>query len=153
MEPVSGMHLVGWREYAALPELGVQRLPAKIDTGARTSSLHAANIELFDRDEESWVRFELEFDGRTLLCEAPKVARRSITSSNGQTQRRLIIKTVLRLGNEQFRAEFSLADRSDMTFPLLIGRTSLRHRFLVDSGRSYLVSDSPETGRMKGLFT
>ncbi|NMW31639.1 ATP-dependent zinc protease [Altererythrobacter sp. RZ02] len=135
--------VVGWREVVALPELGIIGIPAKIDTGARTSSLHAVNIDLFDRDGEEMARFDLDF-GRGQAyrhCEAVRVAHRTITSSNGTAEERLIVKTVLSMGGHDFRAEFSLADRSDMVFPMLIGRTALKSRFLVNPGRSYLISN------------
>lgn len=135
--------IVGWREVVALPELGIIGIPAKIDTGARTSSLHAVNIDLFNRDGEEMARFDLDF-GRGQAyrhCEAVRVAHRTITSSNGTAEERLIVKTVLSMGGRDFRAEFSLADRSDMVFPMLIGRTALKSRFLVNPGRSYLISN------------
>lgn len=135
--------VVGWREVVALPELGIIGIPAKIDTGARTSSLHAVNIDLFNRDGEEMARFDLDF-GRGQAyrhCEAVRVAHRTITSSNGTAEERLIVKTVLSMGWRDFRAEFSLADRSDMVFPMLIGRTALKSRFLVNPGRSYLISN------------
>ncbi len=138
--------IVGWREVVALPELGVLGIPAKIDTGARTSSLHAVNIDLFDRDGLEFARFDLDFGGEkpTRHCEATRVAHRFITSSNGVAEERLIVKTTLSMGGIEFRAEFSLADRSDMVFPMLVGRTALRKRFLVNPGRSYLVSQSSD---------
>ncbi|MDN3645176.1 RimK/LysX family protein [Pontixanthobacter aestiaquae] len=138
---------VGWREVVALPELGITGIPAKIDTGARTSSLHANNIELFERDGEEVARFDLDFgEGKPFRhCEAVRVAHRTITSSNGLAQERLIVKTILAMGGQEFRAEFSLADRSDMVFPMLIGRTALRRRFLVNPGRSFLVSNRDDT--------
>ncbi|MFZ1743051.1 MAG: RimK/LysX family protein [Pontixanthobacter sp.] len=135
--------VVGWREVVALPELGISGVPAKIDTGARTSSLHAVNIDLFDRDGEEVARFDLDF-GRGQAyrhCEAIRVAHRTITSSNGSAEERLIVKTALLMGGAEFRVEFSLADRSDMVFPMLIGRTALKNRFLVNPGRSFLISD------------
>ena len=136
--------IVGWRETVTLPELGLANIPAKIDTGARTSSLHATVLERFERDGEEFVRFAVDFgEQRTRqVCEAVHVDHRGITSSNGDTQMRLIVKTPIRIGNIEFRAEISLADRSDMQFPLLIGRTALRRRFLVDTGNSWL--QSPE---------
>lgn len=127
----------------ALPDLGIFGIPAKIDTGARTSSLHAVNIDLFDRDGEEVARFDLDFGAEKPYrhCEAIRVAHRTITSSNGSAEERLIVKTTLAMGGTDFRAEFSLTDRSDMVFPMLIGRTALKSRFLVNPGRSYLVSD------------
>lgn len=142
--------VAGWREVVGLPDLGIEAIAAKIDTGARTSSLHAVDIDLFDREGEEWARFFIDVGcgHRSLLCEAPRVEHRTITSSNGQAEERLIIKTDIRLGGETFRAEFSLADRSDMLFPVLVGRTALRKRFLVDSGRSYLQSTDEDRQRM-----
>ena len=134
------MATVGWRELVDLPELGLRGLPAKIDTGARTSSLHGKVLETFERDGQQFVRFAVDFPDQHVqqVCEAVHVDWRGITSSNGETQRRMIIKTPLRIGPLKFRAEISLADRSDMKFPMLIGRSSLRRRFVVDSGHSWL---------------
>ena len=134
------MRTVGWRERVELPELGLHGIPAKIDSGARTSSLHATILEQFTRDGENFVRFAVDFDGPHVrqVCEAVHVDWRGITSSNGETQRRMIIKTPLTIGTLTFRAEISLADRSDMKFPMLVGRSSLRRRFVVDSGHSWL---------------
>jgi hypothetical protein len=129
---------VGWRELVKLPELGLSNIPAKIDTGARTSSLHGEVIDEFTRDGERYVRFMVDYGGERNECEAVHVDIRGITSSNGETQQRYVIKTPLIIGETRFRAEISLADRSDMKFPMLIGRSSLRRRFQVDSGYSWL---------------
>ncbi len=133
---------IGWRELVHLPELGLRGIPAKVDTGARTSSLHATILDEFERDGELFVRFAVDFERQRVrqVCEAVHIDWRGITSSNGETQRRRIIKTPLRIGGLRFRAEISLADRSDMKFPMLIGRSSLRGRFVVDSGHSWLQS-------------
>lgn len=131
---------VGWRELVSLPELGLEGIPAKIDTGARTSSLHAHVLEDFQRDGERFVRFAIDWDGVRHACEAVHVDVRGITSSNGDQQTRFVIKTPLIIGNLSFRAEISLADRSQMQFPMLIGRTALRRRMVVDSGHSWLQS-------------
>jgi len=142
--------VVGWRELVHLPDLGLHEVPAKIDTGARTSSLHGTVIEEFMRDGEKFVRFAVDFPEQRVrqVCEAVHVDIRGITSSNGEKQRRYVIKTPLRIGEEEFRAEISLADRSDMKFPMLIGRSSLRRRFVVDSGYSWL--QTPERKTTKG---
>ena len=132
--------VVGWRELVRLPELGLTGIPAKIDTGARTSSLHAHVVEDFVRSGERFVRFAVDWDGTRHFCEAVHVDVRGITSSNGDQQTRFVIKTPLRIGNLTFRAEISLADRSQMQFPMLIGRTALRRRMVVDSGHSWLQS-------------
>ncbi|MEM6909351.1 MAG: RimK/LysX family protein [Pseudomonadota bacterium] len=130
--------VIGWRELVDLPELGLSRIPAKIDSGARTSSLHALALEEFEREGQRFVRFAVDWDGERRECEAIHVDIRGITSSNGETQRRFVIKSPLKIGKLSFRAEISLADRSDMKFPMLIGRSALRRRFVVDSGYSWL---------------
>lgn len=130
--------VIGWRELVDLPELGLARIPAKIDSGARTSSLHALALEEFEREGQRFVRFAVDWDGERRECEAIHVDIRGITSSNGETQRRFVIKSPLKIGKLSFRAEISLADRSDMKFPMLIGRSALRRRFVVDSGYSWL---------------
>ena len=142
MEDNRALKVVGWRELIHLPELGLHAIPAKIDSGARTSSLHATILEEFERDGETFVRFAVDFDEPNVrqVCEAVHIDWRGVTSSNGETQRRRIIKTPLKIGRLTFRAEISLADRSDMRFPMLIGRSSLRRRFVVDSGHSWLQS-------------
>ncbi len=132
--------VVGWREVVSLPDLGLVGIPAKIDTGARTSSLHAHVLEDFQRDGELFVRFAVDWGGVRHHCEAVHVDVRGITSSNGDQQTRFVIKTPLSIGNLTFRAEISLADRSQMQFPMLIGRTALRRRMVVDSGHSWLQS-------------
>ena len=141
---------IGWRELVHLPELGLHSVPAKIDTGARTSSLHGTGLAEFERDGEKYVRFAVDFERQHVrqVCEAVHVDIRGITSSNGETQRRYVIKTPLKIGDVEFRAELSLADRRDMRFPMLIGRSSLRRRFVVDSGYSWL--QTPEMKVKKG---
>jgi len=134
--------VVGWRELVSLPQLGLSGIPAKIDTGARTSSLHAHVLDDFVRDGERFVRFAVDWGGERHFCEAIHVDVRGITSSNGDKQTRFVIKTPLTLGKLRFRAEISLADRSQMQFPMLIGRSALRRRMVVDSGHSWL--QSPE---------
>lgn len=131
---------VGWRELVSLPELGLAGIPAKIDTGARTSSLHADVLDDFMRGGERFVRFAVDWGGQRHFCEAVHVDVRGITSSNGDQQTRFVIKTPLMIGKIRFRAEISLADRSQMQFPMLIGRTALRRRMVVDSGHSWLQS-------------
>ena len=138
--------VVGWRELVGLPSLGLTHIPAKIDTGARTSSLHAQVLEEIEREDGRYVRFAVDWGGKRHECEAIHVDVRGVTSSNGETQQRYVIKTVLKIGEHQFKAEISLADRSDMKFPMLIGRSALRRRFFVDSGHSWL-----QTPRLKPL--
>jgi hypothetical protein len=142
--------VVGWRELVSLPDLALHGIPAKIDTGARTSSLHAEVLDDFERAGERFVRFCVDWGGIRHECEAIHVDIRGITSSNGETQNRYVIKTPIRIGATVFRTEISLADRSDMRFPMLVGRTALRRHFVVDSGHSWLQSEGMES--FKGRF-
>ena len=132
--------VVGWRERVSLPELGLAAIPAKIDTGARTSSLHADVLDEFRRSGKRFLRFAVDWGGARHICEAVQVDVRAITSSMGERQERFVIKTPLAIGTATFRVEITLADRSQMQFPMLIGRTALRRRFVVDSGHSWLQS-------------
>jgi len=138
---MASLTVLGWRESVDLPAFALTGIEAKMDTGARTSALHATHIEPFERNGVPSVRFRIDLgDGHeTATCEAHGVSRRRITSSNGQSENRLIIVTRLELGGVQFDAEFSLTDRTDMTYPVLIGRTALMGRFLVDAAQTHLL--------------
>lgn len=135
-----GSREIGWREYVGLPDLGVSSMRAKIDTGARTSALHAAGIERFERDGADWVRFA-PLTGRKneLRCEAPIVHHRHIKNTGGSSEERPIIETTLVLGRHRWVIEVSLTNRDNMEFDLIVGRTAVRrHRMVVNPGRSYI---------------
>ncbi len=140
--------IIGWREWVELPELGLGKIKAKVDTGARSSSIHAYDIEEFTRNNETWVRFTIHpdqhSDERVVGCEARVKDYRSITDSGGHKSMRYIVETEFRIGNESFLAELSLFNRSSMLFRMLIGRTALKGRYVVDPARSYCLSTSPE---------
>jgi len=141
-----GATILGWRETIALPDFGLAGIAAKIDTGARTSALHAVGIEPFEDGGRECVRFRIDL-GRgheTAICSARGFSKRRVTSSNGQTEERLIVKAALQIGENRFRTEFSLTDRSDMVYPVLIGRMALRGRFVVDPLHSYLQTAAPD---------
>lgn len=135
--------IIGRREWLALPELGVDMLTAKIDTGAYTSSLHAENMEVFARGGDEWVRFTTyTHHGETCECEAPLAHRKKIKSSTGRGKKRLIVKTVAKLsGGFQWELFLSLADRSVMKCPLLLGRRALSGYFVVDTQASHLLGN------------
>ncbi|MCC9600496.1 ATP-dependent zinc protease [Stieleria sp. JC731] len=139
-----GDHLptIGWREWLALPGLGIKFVKAKIDTGARSSSLHAFDIETFDNDGIEYVRFKVHpvqrNDKWTIECSAPVFDKRSIRSSSGQADVRPVIKTPISMLGQRFEIELTLADRNQMGFRMLLGREAFRRRFLIDPGRSYL---------------
>lgn len=133
--------LIGWRERIALPELGIDLMQAKIDTGARTSAIHATRAVKFQRGGNDWVRFHIPHaSGLTARdCEAPLVDRRAIKNTSGLGEDRLVIETLLVIGGRRWRIEVSLADRSAMVMPIILGRTAIRRRsILVDAGKSYL---------------
>ncbi len=139
--------VVGLREWVALPDLGVAGLRAKIDTGASTSSLHATDIEPFERDGEKWVRFTAHLGTVVQLrhrrCEAPLVTRKTIKSSNGQAQVRYVISTTLALGDRVWPVEFTLACRKSMRYRLLLGSKALIDgQLVVNPGIKY-VQDKP----------
>lgn len=136
-----GLPLVGWREWVALPDFDVPFVKAKIDTGALTSSLHAFDIEPFRKRGAEWVRFSIHprqrSAAREVRVEAPLVDRRTVRSSTGHEQRRLVIATTVVLREEPLEVEFTLTRRDAMGFRMLLGRRALRGKFLVDPGRSF----------------
>ncbi len=140
--------LVGWREWVSLPLLGVAHVKVKVDTGARSSSLHAYDVHEVQVRGKPWVVFKVHPLQRddTFVIEgrAPLLERRHITSSNGKRELRPVIRTDLRIGaHEVIDIELTLTRRDEMGFRMLLGREALRGRFVVDPGRSYLASTKP----------
>lgn len=134
---------IGWREWVSLPGLGVNRIKVKVDTGARTSALHAHRIEPDEREDGLWVRFYVHPIQRTkangVHCEARVLERRTIRDSGGHEEKRYLVESTVRLGDQEWPIEITLTSRDAMGFRMLLGRTAIRRRFLVDSGRSYLL--------------
>ncbi len=141
-DPGSERTIVGWREWVRLPELVPDdAIKAKIDTGARTSAIHAWDIEHIDRDGEAWVRFSLHprqrDDEHVVTAEARLVEEREVRSSNGDVENRCVVTTTLVLGDEQWPIELTLTKRDQMGFRMLLGRTAMAKRLRVDPGVSY----------------
>ena len=133
---------IGWREWVALPELDVASIKAKVDTGARTSSLHAYDVEEFTRRGRRMVRFKIHPEQRTsrpeILAEAALLERRGVRPSTGRREVRPVIMTTIELMGESFEIELTLTNRDAMGFRMLIGRQALRGRFVVDSSTSFV---------------
>jgi hypothetical protein len=136
------MTQVGWREWFALPDLGLPLIKAKIDTGARSSSLHVESWELVDRHDHRWVAFVLRPGsrrGRAKRIEAPVLDTREVTDSSGNRALRPFILTTVMLGSRAWPVEINLTNRQSMLFPLLIGRTAMARRLVVDPSRSFVL--------------
>jgi hypothetical protein len=134
--------VIGWREWVRLPELGVESIKAKVDTGARTSSLHAYEVEEFSRGGRRRVRFKIHPEQRDskheIRCEAVLKDRRRVTPSSGHSELRPVILTSIELLGRTWEVELTLTNRDEMGFRMLLGRQAMRGHFVVDPGRSFL---------------
>ena len=145
--------IVGWREWVGLPGLGVPHVKAKVDTGARTSALHAFDLHEFTRDGDDWVRFEVHPWQRSkadaIVVEHPVHDRRHVRSSTGHAQERVVIRTEILLLGRPVLTEVTLARRDAMGFRMLVGREALRQGFVVDAARSYYGGRPERTVRLR----
>ncbi len=128
--------MIGWKEHVNLPELGISALTAKIDTGARSAALHADDIAIRGKR----VRFSIPVNGRKHWQDVPVAGLKRVKSSSGHSETRVMILTDIGIGNHIFSIEVTLTNREDMGVPMLLGRTSMRGRFLVHPGRSFILS-------------
>ncbi len=147
-EPAHLSTIAGWREWVSLPGAQVPWIKAKLDTGARTSSLHAFGIELVGEGSDERVRFWLrpwqESADDAVQVECPIHDRRTVRSSSGHAEERIVVILDIRMLDREFPAEVTLTNRDAMGFRMLIGRQALRHRFAVDPARSFLGGRAPK---------
>lgn len=152
--PIIPKRMLGWREWVSLPELAIPAVKAKVDTGARTSALHAFYIEPFARDAREYVRFGIHLKRklRTIEkeCVAPVTDRRMVTDSGGRSEERIVISTPIMIGSEHWPVEITLTNREGMKYCMLLGRSALSGRFQVDIVHSYL-HGKPDREKYKHL--
>ncbi len=133
---------VGWREYVVLPDLGIERIKVKIDSGARTSALHAVNIRYEREGTTTWVYFDVHPRQRNtkavVHCQAPLLEERLVRDSGGKRTLRPVIETTMMLHGELIVLELTLVSRDNMGFRMLVGRQAIRGKFLIDPSRSFL---------------
>jgi hypothetical protein len=140
--------MLGWREWVSLPELGIENIKAKVDTGARTSALHAFDIKVENINGQRIVKFKIHplQDNKEYYveCQADVIDERNVTDSGGHKEHRLVIKTMAEIGDKKYPIEITLTDRDTMLFKMLLGRTSLKPYFIVDPAKSYLTRPNIE---------
>jgi hypothetical protein len=133
---------LGWREWIYFVDLPLPPIKAKVDTGARTSCLHAFELSSFEREGSKWIRFHVHPDQRNndivAICEAPASDRRQVSDSGGHRELRWVIKTRVLIAGQEQSIELTLTDRDTMRFRMLLGRSAMKGRFRVDPARSYL---------------
>lgn len=143
--------IVGWREWLSLPELGIGSIKAKVDTGARTSALHAFDVEVVRRGEERWVRFRVHpwqrDNEREVVAMAPLIERRVVRNSSGQEEQRPVVRTMVEIMGHHWPIELTLTRRDVMGFRMLLGREAVRGYALVDPGGSFLTGVPSRKGR------
>ena len=141
--------LIGWREWVALPELQIDRIKVKVDTGARTSALHAFKLHSFLKDGVEWVTFGLHpLQDNTQLeveCTAKVKEHRVVRDSGGHEETRVVIETNVAVDGEEWPIELTLTDRENMGFRMLLGRNAIRGRFYVDPTAAFLLSAPAST--------
>ena len=144
IKPVKKLPIVGWREWVCLPELGIDKIKAKIDTGARTSALHAFSLKPFTQNGKNRITCELhplQHNAlEVIVCTADVIDRREVTDSGGHTEERYVVVTPLTIAGQTWPIEITLTERENMLFRMLLGRSALRKRFIVNPARSFVTT-------------
>jgi len=139
----SSLITVGWREWCSLPELGLTHIKAKVDTGAKTSCLHAFSVEPFLKDNQQWVRFGMhpnQHDSKEeIFCESRVLDERDVTDSGGHKEKRYVISTQLVIEAQQWPIELTLTNRDSMRFRMLLGRSAMLKKIIVNPDESYML--------------
>ncbi|MDZ7661861.1 ATP-dependent zinc protease [Thiohalophilus sp.] len=139
--------IIGWREWVRLPKLGIEHIKAKIDTGARSSALHTFDLEAYQEQGVNMIRFKIhpvQHNSKQIVeCHCPILDQRTVTDSGGHKEERFVISTEACLGDLCWEIEMTLTNRDSMRFRMLLGRTALAGRFVVDPQASYLTGHRP----------
>ena len=147
--------ILGSEEWCSFPELGIPTIKARVDSGAKTSALHAINIAPFIKNENNWVKFDInpiQNNQKTVIhCEAPLIDKRIVKSSSGFREQRYVIQTNLQIGSSQWPIEMTLTNRDSMGFRMLLGREAMSGRVLVDPEQKYLLGQ-PTSDTLKELY-
>ena len=138
----NSLTLLGWREWVTLPSYNL-RLKAKIDTGAKTSSIHASNIQVYQKGKVDMVKFRLFHLKYSFEVETKLVDYKKIKSSFGETELRPMIHLKIQIGKDIWITDFTLAQRSNLTYPMLIGRNTLNKKHIIHSHKSFIASKVP----------
>ncbi len=148
MKQTTDKIIIGSEEWCAFPGLGIPAIKARVDSGAKTSSIHAFNIHKIRRNGESWISFEvhpLQGDRRTVIrCEQPILDKRVVKSSSGIAETRYVIAARIKVGNEAWDIEITLANRDSMGYRMLLGREAMSGRMLVDPSLSFCLGECPD---------
>ena len=140
--------ILGWHEWVSLPDLDLMAIKAKVDTGAKTSSLHAFDIKTFKKGNTLFTRFKIHplQDSKDVIvnCQAKVVDERVISDSGGHREKRLVILTPIILGSHVFETEITLTDRESMQFRMLLGRSTLKKKFLVNPTSSFKLGQTED---------
>ncbi|OGT44652.1 MAG: hypothetical protein A3F42_08015 [Gammaproteobacteria bacterium RIFCSPHIGHO2_12_FULL_37_34] len=148
IKPIKKYPIIGWREWVTLPELGINKIKAKVDTGARTSALHAFSLKPFVENGKNKISFDIHplqhNTDQIVTCVAEVIDKRLVTDSGGHTEARYVIHTPIIIAGQKWAVEITLTERENMLFRMLLGRSALRKRFIVNPSRSFITTRTPK---------